>query len=86
MLVTELQEHLKRMQPEDLPNVHAKVGERMARSSEEIRSRLEEARRMNIDEMRHLQKYVCLSACIHAGDTLCVCLSTSLSVCSQQFL
>lgn len=49
---------MKNFRPEDVPNLHPHLGERLARSSEEIRSRLEEARRMNIDELRQLQKYV----------------------------
>ncbi|CAI8042527.1 Nucleobindin-1 [Geodia barretti] len=50
-------EHLKKgLDPEQLPMLHPRVSERMARSSDGVRNRLEEARRMNIDELRELQR------------------------------
>lgn len=52
-------EHLQKMKPEDLARLHPRVGERMARDSDAIRSRLEEARRLNMDELRELQRCVC---------------------------
>ena len=73
------------MRPEDLPKIHhERVGERMARSSEEIRSRLEEARRMNMEEMRQLQKcvYVCMCVCaVRTCTYLDRCLSCAVHVC-----
>ena len=45
------------MNPEDLAKLHPRMSERMARDSDEIRNRLEEARRMNMDEMRELQRF-----------------------------
>jgi hypothetical protein len=51
-----LQEKLKQINPEQLAKLHPRVSEKMARDSEAIRSRLEEARRMNMDEMRELQR------------------------------
>lgn len=33
-------------------------GDRMARSADDIRSQLDEARRVNVEEMRQLQRYV----------------------------
>ena len=52
-----LQEHLQKLKPEDLARLHPRVSERMARESDEIRNRLEEARRMNMDELRELQRW-----------------------------
>ena len=45
------------MNPEDLAKLHPRVSERMARDSDEIRNRLEEARRMNVEEMRDLHRF-----------------------------
>ena len=47
---------MKRFRPEDMADLHPRLGERMARNSDDIRNRLEEAKRMNVDEMRQLQK------------------------------
>ena len=49
-------DHLKNMNPEQLAQLHPRVSERMARASEGVRNRLEEARRLNIDELRELQR------------------------------
>ena len=51
-----MMDHLKDLKPEELAKLHPRVSERMARSSEGIRNRLEEARRMNMDELRELQR------------------------------
>ena len=74
---TDLQERLERIRnfrPEDLADLHPHLGERMARSSEEVRSRLEEARRMTVEDMRNLQKCVCVCvcACVRACVHVCV--------------
>lgn len=45
------------MKPEELARLHPRLGERMARDSDSIRSRLEEARRLNMDELRELQRF-----------------------------
>ena len=55
----DLQERLERIRnfhPENLADLHPRLGERMARNSDEVRSRLEEARRMTVEDMRNLQK------------------------------
>ena len=39
-------------------------GDRMARSAEDIRSRLDEARRVNVEELRQLQRCVCVCVCV----------------------
>ena len=50
-------EHLKKgLDPEQLAVLHPRVSERMARTSEGVRNRLEEARRMNVDELKELQR------------------------------
>ena len=49
-------EHLKGLDPEQLAQLHPRVSERMARASEGVRNRLEEARRLNVDELRELQR------------------------------
>ena len=38
-------------------------GDRMARGAQDIRSRLDEARRVNIEEMRQLQRCMCVCVC-----------------------
>ena len=49
-------ERIRNFHPENLADLHPRLGERMARNSEEVRSRLEEARRMTVEDMRNLQK------------------------------
>lgn len=49
-------ERIRNLHPENLADLHPRLGERMARNSDEVRSRLEEARRMTVEEMRNLQK------------------------------
>ena len=44
-------------------------GDRMARSADDIRSRLDEARRVNVEEMRQLQR-LCMCVCV----CVCVCI------------
>ena len=51
-------ERLKNLDPEQLARLHPRVSEKMARASDGIRNRLEEARRMNMDELRELQRSV----------------------------
>ena len=51
----------------------------MAQSSDDIRNRLEEARRMNIDEMRQLERYVYVCMCMHSCMYVCVSMHTSSS-------
>ena len=49
----------------------------MARSSEEVRSRLEEARRMTVEDMRNLQKCVCVCVCV----CVCACVRACVRAC-----
>ena len=79
---TVLQEKLKQINPEQLAKLHPRVSEKMARDSEAIRSRLEEARRMNMDEMRELQRWV-VCTCVGSTDVfvpLCAGFVTFLQV------
>ena len=76
---TVLQKHLQQLKPEELATLNPRVSERMARDSDGIRNRLEEARRMNIDEMRELQRLAVCSV-LHTC-TNCTC--TQVEVCSK---
>ena len=72
---TGLQERLKKLNPEQLAELHPRVSERMARDSDGIRNRLEEARRMNIDEMRELQRFVGLCQLLAASPCTVTCIT-----------
>lgn len=65
------------MDPEQLAQLHPRMSEKVARDAQDIRNRLEEARRMNMDELRELQRSVrvgcschLISTCIQIG---CLC-------------
>ena len=47
---------LRRLNLDKLGANHPLFGDRLARASDDVRSRLDEARRVNIEEMRQLQR------------------------------
>ena len=56
-----LRDQLKQMNAEELAKLHPRVSERVARDTDGVRNRLEEARRVNLDEMRELQRFAAIA-------------------------
>ena len=47
---------LGKMRPEDIPDAHPRLADKLAREFPDLRGQFDEARRLNIDELRQFQK------------------------------